>query len=266
MSSPSEPKDRLIGVIHLPPTPGAPTARSGSMDELVALAVRDAASYVAGGISTLVVENYHDAPFFKDDAGPATHAAMTVAATRVLAVSGVESLGINVLRNDAHGALGIAAAVGADFIRVNVHTGSMYTDQGLIEGQAARTMRQRSALCPAVRVFADVHVKHASPVAGEVLEDAARDAVHRGRADGLIVSGAATGAAPEPERVERVRRAVGASVPILIGSGFTLENAAALLDHADRAIVGTAAKEGGDVRAPVCPERVKGLVAAASRH
>ena len=265
MPSLSEPKDRLVGVLHLLPTPGAPAAQGGSMEGLVALAVQDAAAYVAGGISTLVVENYHDAPFFKDDAGPATHAAMTVAAARVLAVPGVESLGINVLRNDAHGALGIAAAVGADFIRVNVHTGSMYTDQGLIEGQAARTMRQRAALCPAVRVFADVHVKHASPVAGEVLEDAARDAVHRGRADGLIVSGVATGAAPDPERVERVRGAVGASVPILIGSGFSLENAAALLAHADRAIVGTAAKEGGDVRAPVCSDRVRALVAAAAR-
>jgi len=265
MPSPLDPTERLIGVLHLLPTPGVLAGSDGAMEALLAHAVQDAEAYVAGGISTLVVENYHDAPFFKDDAGPATYAAMTVAATRVLAVAGVGGLGINVLRNDAEGALGIAAAVGASFIRVNVHTGSMYTDQGLIEGQAARTMRTRAGLCPAVKVFADVHVKHASPVAGEALEDAARDAVHRGRADGLIVSGGATGAAPEPDRVERVRLALGADVPILIGSGLSLGNAGSLLSHADLAIVGTAAKEGGDVLAPVCAERVRELVAAAQQ-
>ncbi len=264
MPSPLDPKDRLIGVLHLLPTPGAPIAGEDAMASLVARAEADAQAYVAGGISTLVVENYHDAPFFKDEVGPATCAAMTVAAARVLALTGVDSLGINVLRNDARGALGVAAAVGADFIRVNVHTGSMYTDQGLIEGRSADTMRQRAALCPRVRVLADVHVKHATPVAGEVLEDAARDAVHRGRADGLIVSGVATGAPPSAERVERVRHAVGDSVPILIGSGFNLENAGALLAHADRAIVGTAAKQDGDVLAPVDPDRVRALVAAAA--
>jgi membrane complex biogenesis BtpA family protein len=265
MPSPLDPKERLIGVLHLLPTPGVLAGSEGTMEALVAHAVADAEAYVAGGISTLVVENYHDAPFFKDHAGPAAHAAITVAASRVLAVPGVQRLGINVLRNDAEGALGIAAAVGAEFIRVNVHTGSMYTDQGLIEGQAARTIRTRAGLCPAVQIFADVHVKHATPVAGEVLEDAARDAVHRGRADGLIVSGVATGAAPDPERVARVRRAVGDDVPILIGSGFSLGNAASLLAYADRAIVGTAAKEGGDVLAPVCAERVRELVAAAQQ-
>ena len=66
--------------------------------------------------------------------------------------------------------------------------------------------------------------------------------------------------------LERVRRAVDARVPILIGSGLSLENAASLLEHADRAIVGTAAKVGGDVLAPVEVERVRELVAAAARH
>ena len=264
MSSPEALEDRLIGVIHLPATPGAPGFEAGGsgMEALIERAVEDARAYTEGGIHSLVVENFHDAPFFKEAAPPATLAAMAIAASHVRAVDGVRSLGINVLRNDALGALGVAAAVGADFVRVNVHTGAMYTDQGLIEGRAAETMRARAALCPSVRLLADVHVKHATPVAGEVLEDAARDAVLRGRADGLIVSGVATGAAPDPQRVERVREAVGASVPILIGSGFHVDNAAALLAHADAAIVGTAAKAGGDVRAPVDADRVRALVRA----
>ena len=51
------------------------------------------------------------------------------------------SLGINVLRNDAESALAIAAVVSASCIRVNVHTGARVTDQGVIEGEAAATLR-----------------------------------------------------------------------------------------------------------------------------
>ncbi len=101
-------------------------------------------------------------------------------------------VGVNALRNDARAALAIAVATGAHFIRVNVHTGSMFTDQGLIEGAAADTLRVRAALDTRVAIMADVHVKHASPPAGADIADAASDAWHRGLADALIVSGIGT--------------------------------------------------------------------------
>ena len=41
------------------------------------------------------------------------------------------------LRNDPIAALGLAYATGGQFIRVNVHTGVMVTDQGIIKGGAA---------------------------------------------------------------------------------------------------------------------------------
>jgi predicted TIM-barrel enzyme len=55
---------------------------------------------------------------------------------------------LNVLRNDARAALGAALACGATFVRVNVHTGATWTDQGLIEGDAYATLRYRQALGP----------------------------------------------------------------------------------------------------------------------
>ena len=251
----------LIGVIHLLPTPGAPGYGEDGMTDLLVQALADAQAYVAGGIDRLIVENYHDAPFFKEGVSPATIAAITRAVDCVRALGGVEEVGVNVLRNDAAAALGIAAATRSDFIRVNVHTGVMFTDQGLVEGKAAETVRMRAALAPECKIFADVHVKHATSIAGERIEDAARDAVHRGRADGLIVSGVATGSAPDKERVERVRDAVGPDVPIMIGSGFALDTARSLLAFADVAIVGTAAKRDGRVENGVDAERVKELVA-----
>jgi len=164
-------------------------------------------------------------------------------------------VGVNVLRNDARAALGLCASTGASFVRVNVHTGVAVTDQGIVQGRAAETLRERARLCAGVVILADVHVKHATPLSREPIGAAAMDAVERGLADGLIVSGRATGSAPDASLVSEVRASVGRS-PIFLGSGVGVENARALLEHADGAIVGTALKRGGSVYAPVDRERV----------
>lgn len=252
----------LIGVVHLRPTPGAPLGTAVDMAELLGAAAVDARAYVAGGIRDLVVENFHDAPFVKTGVSAGTIAALALALDRVRAVEGVQEVGVNVLRNDARAALGIAAATGAAFIRVNVHSGAMYTDQGLIEGRAAETMAERERFARSVRVFADVHVKHATPIAGEELADAARDAVFRGRADALVVSGRATGSAPSVERVREVRDAIGDAAPVFVGSGLDVGNAGGLRAAASGAIVGSSVKRDGDVGAPVDSARVRELVRA----
>lgn len=107
-----------------------------------------------------------------------------------------------------------------------------------------------------------MHVKHAVPLGGGSLEDAARDTLERGLADALIVSGSRTGAPPDARELERVRAAVGRSAVLLVGSGLDAANARALAAHADGAIVGTALKRDGRVEAPVDPQRVRAVRAA----
>jgi membrane complex biogenesis BtpA family protein len=188
---------------------------------------------------------------------------MTRVATAVVEAVAVP-VGINVLRNDAAAALAVAAVTGAGFLRINVHTGAMWSDQGLLQGRAHETLRRRRELGAPVLVLADVLVKHALPPVPASAESVARDLIERGIADGLIVSGEATGAPTASEDVRRVKAAAG-SVPVWIGSGLTPENAASLLALADGAIVGTALKRDGHVLAPVDPERVRGLLAAVGR-
>jgi hypothetical protein len=163
-------------------------------------------------------------------------------------------LGINVLRNDAASALAIAFAAGADFIRVNVHVGATATDQGVIEGRAADTLRLRAALGADVAIWSDVHVKHGRSLAHPAIEGEAEDAVLRGLADALIVSGRATG---EPASLDEVRRvkALDLGVPVYVGSGVTGENAREVLASSDGVIIGTALKEGGRTENPVDRER-----------
>jgi hypothetical protein len=92
------------------------------------------------------------------------------------------------------------------------------------------------------------------------VEQEARDLVHRGLADALVVNGKATGEAIPLAEVKRVRGAV-PSVPLLVGSGVTPETVAEILSVADAVIVGTSVKRDGDVRKPVDPARVRQLVA-----
>ena len=229
-------KPVLLGMVHLQPLPGAPRW-GGDMTLVIERALADADALEAAGFDGMVVENYLDAPFH-----PGRVPAVTVAAlTRVVAAV-VERVsvpvGVNVLRNDAGAALAIAAVTGARFIRVNVHTGAMWTDQGLLTGQAHETLRSRRLLDADVAILADVHVKHAVPPAGTPLAQAAADAWHRGMADGLVVTGSGTGLETSASDVRAVADAV-PGAPVFIGSGVTRAAVASLPPGAHGAIVGS---------------------------
>ncbi len=255
----------LIGMVHLAPLPGSPRW-GGSIDAVIARAMDDARILAEGGIDGIIVENYGDTPYSAGRVHPATVAAMTIG---VLAVHGVVQdvdntspirVGINVLRADVISALSIAAATGASFVRTNVLTGAMVTDQGIIEGMAYDALRERRLLGVTTPIFADVLSKHAYPVgAGVVLELEARSTAYRGLADALIITGDETGAATGAGDLQRARNAV-PDRPILIGSGLDHASIGELLRHADGAILGTALKVDGVTEAPVELARVREMV------
>jgi uncharacterized protein len=264
----------VVGMVHLPPLPGSP-GWGGVMEPVLERAMADARSLVEGGVDGVLVENFGDVPFHPGPVPPETVAALALAVSRVQAVvedgagaadahslRGPLPVGLNVLRNDARSGVGIAAVTGAAFLRVNVHTGSMFTDQGLLEGRAHETLRERIRLAPDLLLLADVHVKHATPPAGASLEEAARDAVHRGLADILVVSGSGTGKATDPERIRRVRRAV-PETPVWVGSGADASTAEPLVGAgAQGFIVGSALHREGEAGRGIDPARVRAFVAA----
>jgi membrane complex biogenesis BtpA family protein len=249
----------LIGVVHLRPLPGSPRWR-GDLEALIEFAVNDALTYERGGAHALFIENFGDVPFTKGTVAAETIAAMT-AAGRSIRQAVKLPIGFNVLRNDARAALALCAVCGGAFVRINVHTGAMLTDQGLIEGNAYDTLRYRQRICAPAQIFADVHVKHAVPLGNWTIEDAARDTVERGLADALIVSGAGTGLATDLADVERVRRTCPAT-KILLGSGVTLENVRDFLPAADGFIVASSLKLNGRLSNPVDAKRVAALARA----
>ena len=249
----------LIGVVHLKPLPGSPRW-GGNLKKVLVAAVADSRAYESGGADALCIENFGDIPFTKGSVAPETIAAMATAACEIRKAISLP-IGFNVLRNDARAALGLCAASDGSFIRVNVHTGAMLTDQGPIEGDAYETLRMRRRLCTDVQIFADVHVKHAVPLGNTTLIQSAADTLERGLADALILSGEATGKPADAKEVLSVRRAF-PSARILLGSGVTLRNLHEFRMAADGFIVGTSLKTAGRVQNSVDRKRVAALAKA----
>lgn len=234
----------LVGVIHLPALPGSPRSTLTAAD-CAREAASDARILADAGYDAIVVENFGDAPFFATKVPAVTIAAMTACAVAVRAAAPAVSLGINVLRNDGEAALSIAVCTGASFVRINVLTGARVTDQGIVQGDAAGTLRLRRALAAEqVAIWADVDVKHSSPLgAPRPLVQEVEDLTKRGMADVVLVTGEGTGKGVDLEKLAAVKRASGK--PVLVASGATLATLPALATSSDGVVVGSALRTGG---------------------
>lgn len=255
-------KKPVIGVIHLLPLPGS--ARwTGDLEEVLLRAEQEALALASGGVDSIIIENFFDAPFAKDRVDVSTACALTLAVKRVSAVTSLP-IGVNVLRNDALTALAIATVCGAAYVRVNVLSGAMVTDQGIIESDARNVLLyRRQLMSDNIKIFADVMVKHAYPLGeGNDIALAAKDTMLRAGGDALIVSGTGTGQTPDMNDLKKVRKAM-PDAPIFIGSGSTQENVKDLLSVADGIIVGTTLKRRGLLEQPVDVDRVRDFVTAA---
>lgn len=245
----------VIGMLHCPPLPGAPRF-AGELKTVREAVLRDAEVLAAGGVDALMLENFGDTPFYPGRVPAETVAALTAVAVEVRQRFELP-LGINVLRNDGCSALAIAAAVGAEFIRVNVLCGARLTDQGIIQGIAHDLLRDRSRLkADSIKVLADVNVKHSAALAERSLADEVHDLVERGGADAVIVTGAATGSPVDATTLRTVKNASG-SLPVLLGSGVAVDSPDEFFALADGLIVGTSLKQDGRTTAPIDPHRVQ---------
>ncbi len=250
-------RPRLVGMLHLPALPGAP-GHGGGLELLRERMLADAHALAEGGADALLLENFGDTPFYPGSVPPLTVAHMTALALRLGEATDLP-FGINVLRNDPRAALAVAHATGADFIRVNVLCGARVTDQGLIEGQAHHLLRERHCLgAERIAILADVDVKHSAPLAPRDLLDEARDTLHRGGADALVLSGRATGSATDAAALTRLREALPEAC-LVVGSGVTASNVGTFTE-ADALIVGSSLKSApGD---PIDVLRVRRLADA----
>lgn len=252
----------VVGMVHALPLPGSPRYQ-GDWSAVVEAARRDASALADGGVHGLIVENFGDAPFYRGAVPAETVACLTTLAQAVKQASGLP-IGINVLRNDGRSAVAVAKAVDAAFVRINVLSGAVVTDQGVIESDAAGVLRTRRSIdAESVGLWADVRVKHAAPLgaAWRPIEQEVDELIHRAGASALIVSGEGTGRPTDESKLRAVKQAAAEAVPVFVGSGVDAQSVERLAAVADGLIVGSYFKESGVVASPVSVDRVRRFMA-----
>lgn len=254
----------LVGMVHVGALPGTPKGGE-PVQSIAARAVEEAWLLAEAGFDALIIENMHDAPYLRREVGPEIVAAMTVVAESVREAVDIP-LGIQILAGANGAALSVAHAVGLQFIRAEGFVYASVADEGLMdEADAGPLLRYRKAIgAEAVRIIADVKKKHsAHAITQDVSISETVEAAEFFGADGVIVTGAATG---RPANIEDLRRTrLATRLPVAVGSGATPETLRELFEYADAVIIGSWYKVNGDWRNPPDAARVRDLTAAAER-
>ncbi|MDJ0839772.1 MAG: BtpA/SgcQ family protein [Acidobacteriota bacterium] len=245
----------VIGMIHVGALPGTPNYR-GPIKDLIARARWEAAVYADAGIDMIALENMHDVPYLKRRVGPEVTACMAVIAHEVKQAVGLPC-GLQILAGANKDALAAALAAGLDFIRAEGFAFAHVADEGFMESDAGELLRYRRAIdALTIPILADIKKKHsAHAVTADVSIAQTAEAAAFFGADGVIVTGQATGASADLSELEQVSAAV--DVPVLVGSGVTQQNVISYLAHADAILVGSYFKVDGNWRNQVDTHRVK---------
>ncbi|ADM27649.1 photosystem I assembly BtpA [Ignisphaera aggregans DSM 17230] len=259
-------RDRFaIGVIHLPPLPYTYT-RETPIEKLIEYSVRDARILEEAGFDGILIENFGDKPYQKRVTDPLALTAMAIAIHET-AKSVSIPVGVNLLRNSGLEAYSIAIATRARFIRINAYVETLLTDSGIIEPET-NNLRAVKLNYPGIKIFADILCKHGASLtytnllaihgAEEALKIIILDAVERGGADYIVVTGGRTGEPPALELLKRISEI--SPTPIVIGSGTTPDNICKLIGYAHGVIVGSYIKIDGRAGNPVDIERAKRFI------
>jgi membrane complex biogenesis BtpA family protein len=231
-------------------------ARSPGIERVIEFAVQEARTLERAGFTGILLENEGDRPHPLSVSDDYRHF-FTALVTAVKAVSPLQ-VGLEILY-DMVGTVRVGIAARADFVRLDVFTDDTEVRWGIVRectGEVAE-LRQRSAkFFP--QIWADVHVKHGRNLTGRSLSESTRLAVEQG-ANVLIVSGTVTG---EPPTVADCRemRANALGVPVVVGSGFSVGNAARLKPVCDGAVVATSVQAEGRLNLDRCTRLVEAVL------
>lgn len=244
----------IIGMVHVGALPGTPK-NCHSIEKIIDDTVSDALILAREGVGAVMIENMHDRPYLNRKAGPEVVAAMTAVACRLRNELAIP-LGIQILAGANKEALAVALAADFDFIRAEGFVFGHLADEGMMNSDAGELLRFRKSIGAGhVQIFTDVKKKHSShAVSADISVEETAKAAEFFLADGVIVTGSATGQKASENDVEAVKGAV--KIPVLIGSGIDKNNIAGYWNYADGFIVGSSFKRDGNWENEVDVQRV----------
>lgn len=260
------PGNRLIGMVHVGPTPSSPRAQL-TPSELVEHAASEAAKLANAGFDAIIVENMHDAPYVHGEALTPDVVSTMALCAHAAAEAFKGPMGVQILSGGNRHALAVTHATGGSFIRCENFVFAHVADEGLLaEAEAGALLRyRRSISAEHVGIFVDIKKKHASHAVTQDISitDAVEAAAFFG-ADAVIITGTSTGKATAAADVKEARDA--SDLPVLVGSGVSPETVAPLLDSAHALIVGSSIKYDGKWFNNIDPKRAEAIVRARDGH
>ena len=248
----------VIGMIHVDALPGTPDYK-GDVKSIINKARRESAIYRDAGVDAIAIENMHDIPYLKRSVGPEITAMMSVVAHEVKIKTELPC-GIQILAGANKEALAAAHSAGLNFIRAEGYLFAHTADEGLMQSDAGELLRYRKQIgAENISVFTDIKKKHSShAITSDVSIVETAKAAEFFLSDGIILTGTATGEEADVDEVRKVKESV--NIPVLIGSGITIDNIEMFLPYADAFIIGSYFKRDGFWKNEVDKDRVTALI------
>ena len=248
----------IIGMIHIMALPGTPKY-SDNVTEIIKRAVTEAEIYKKSGINALAIENMHDRPYLKNEVGHEISSLMAIIGYEIKKRTALPC-GIQILSSANKAALAVAKNAGLDFVRAEGFVFGHLADEGYIDSCAGELLRYRKNIdAENIAIFTDIKKKHSSHAISadvDIVETAKAAAFFL--SDGLIVTGKATGEAVDLNELSALKE--NCKIPIIIGSGITIENVEEYLPVCDAMIVGSYFKENGYWANDLDKKRVKSFM------
>ena len=249
-------KCAVIGMVHVGALPGTPLY-AGNTIKVIEDAVRDAKIYKHCKVDGILVENMNDIPYVRSkDISPETISMMTRICGHVRRKFHPKvPCGVQILAGCNREAIAVAQASNFQFIRAEGFVFSHIADEGLTDACAGPLLRYRKRInADNVLVLADIKKKHSShAITYDVSLSETAKAAEFFLADGVIVTGTATGDPVDAEELAEVKDV--AKGPVIVGSGVTIDNIEEYIS-ADAVIVGSHFKVDGLWQNAVDEEKV----------
>jgi uncharacterized protein len=251
-------KKPIIGMIHVDALPATPNY-NGDVSYIIDKAVKEAMVYCNAGVDAMAIENMHDIPYIKRTVGPEITSIMSIIGYEVKNKTGLPC-GIQILAGANKYALAAAYSAGLDFIRAEGFVFAHAADEGLMESDAGELLRYKKAIgAEDILVFTDIKKKHSShAITSDINIVETAKAAQFFLSDGIIITGSSTGEEADIYEINKVKEAT--NIPVLIGSGITLDNFDKYYNSADAFIIGSYFKQGGYWKNEVDIDRVEALI------
>ena len=248
----------VIGVIHVDALPGTPNYKN-NVKKIIEHAKKEALIYKENNIDVIAIENMHDVPYLKRSVGPEIISMMSIIGYEIKNITKLPC-GIQILAGANREALAAAHSAGLDFIRAEGFVFAHVADEGIIDSDAGELLRYRKQInAEDILILTDVKKKHSShSITSDVSIAETATAAEFFLSDGIIVSGSSTGKEPDINDVKNVKEAV--YIPVIIGSGITIDNVEKYYPTTDAFIIGSHFKKEGSWKNEVDDKRVKAFM------